>query len=215
MKRPTLKVPLIGIVIGIVALTFTVPAVAHVTVKPTEAVTAAFQTFTVSVPNEKDIPTISVKVVMPKDLKYVTPTQKAGWEVEREVQGTGDSEKVTSITWSGGAIAQGLRDEFTFSAQVPEKATELQWKACQTYSDGTVVSWDQASEGGHGEGNSNAGPFSVTKVVAETSQDTAIAKADQAAADAESRANTALYFGTLGVLVGLIGIYFGTRKQNK
>jgi len=213
LKRLNQKLSVFGVLLSIATLAFSASASAHVAVKPAEVVTAGFQTFTIGVPNEKDISTTSVKLVIPAGLKHVQATQKAGWQIDVEKDGTGEDATVTSITWSGNEVKAGFRDDFTFSGQVPEKATELQWKAYQTYSDGTVVSWDKASEGGHDEEGGNSGPFSVTKVVADTATDTSIKKADQAAADAKSAANTALYVGIAGVVAGLAGVYFGTRKK--
>ena len=213
MKLLISRLPVIGVFISVLALTFSATASAHVTVKPAEVVTAGFQTFTVSVPNEKDIPTTSIKLVMPSGLEHVSPTQKAGWQIDIEKEGEGEGAVVKSITWSGSTVGAGFRDDFTFSAKVPDNATKLQWKAYQTYSDGTVVSWDKADEGGHGEVAANSGPFSVTKVVAETAQDAAAKKTEQAAVDAKNSANTALYAAIAGVVLGLVGVYFGTRKK--
>ena len=47
---------------------------------------------------------------------------------------------------------------------MPGQATELDWKAYQTYGDGTVVHWDQKPAGSD-DSTGNAGPYSVTKVV--------------------------------------------------
>ena len=190
-------------------------AFAHVTVKPAEVATASYQTFTVNVPNEKPIPTVSVKVLMPGDIKNATPTQKAGWQIVKEVEGSGEDVVTKSITWQGGSITEGTRDEFTFSAKTPEKATDLQWKAYQTYADGTVVAWDQESNGAHSHdsSNPNAGPLSVTRVVTETAQDSSSKKADQAAADAKVAAERSLYISIAAVVVGIFGIFLATRKN--
>ena len=213
MKLLIGKLPVIGVFISVLALAFSATASAHVTVKPAEVVTAGFQTFTVSVPNEKDIPTTSIKLVMPTGLEHVSPTQKAGWQIDIEKEGEGESAVVKSITWSGSTVGAGFRDDFTFSAKVPDNAAELQWKAYQAYSDGTGVSWDKADEGEHGELAANSGPFSVTKVVAETVQDAAVKKTEQAAVDAKNSANTALYAAVAGVTIGLLGVYLATRRK--
>ncbi len=208
------RLSVLGVLLAVVTLTLSATASAHVVVKPAEVVTAGFQTFTIGVPNEKDISTTSVKLAVPEGLKYVQPTQKAGWQIDVEKDGTGEDATVKSITWSGNEVKAGYRDDFTFSGQVPEQATDLQWKAYQTYSDGTVVAWDKTSTGDdHESEDKNSGPFSVTKVVATTATDASIKKAEQAAADAKSAANTALYVGIAGVVLGLVGIYFGTRKK--
>ncbi len=116
---------------------------AHVTVKPQEAGIGAFQTFTMGVPNEKDISTVSLRLVVPEGLNHVSPNVKQGWTVTVKKVGEGDTEKVTEIEWTGGTIPEGQRDEFLFSAQVPTSESTIDWKAYQTYEDGTVVSWDQ------------------------------------------------------------------------
>lgn len=213
LARSIRKVTTIGASALAVTLVLHTTAFAHVTVKPAEVVVAGYQTFTVSVPNEKTMPTVSVKVLIPEPIASATPTQKSGWEIVKETTGTGEAVVTTSLTWQGGSIADGTRDEFTFSAKVPEKTGELQWKAYQTYADGTVVAWDKATEGGHGEGDANSGPFSVTKIVSESAQTTATQKADQAAADAKTTSERSLYVGIAALALSIVGIFLVTRKK--
>jgi uncharacterized protein YcnI len=122
------------------------PAMAHVVVKPNEVGVAAFQTFTIGVPVERDIPTTQLRLVIPEGLNYVTPNVKQGWTIDIKKSGEGETTRVTEITWSGGSIPAGQRDEFLFSAQVPAKETAIAWKAYQTYEDGEVVSWDSSED---------------------------------------------------------------------
>ena len=142
MKNLAQKLSVFGVLISLSMLAFSVSASAHVVVKPDEVLTAGFQTFNVGVPNEKAISTTSIKVAIPAGVKYVQPTQKDGWQIDVEKVGAGEDSIVKSITWSGGEVKAGFRDDFTFSGQVPEKVSELEWKAYQTYSDGTIVSWE-------------------------------------------------------------------------
>jgi uncharacterized protein YcnI len=115
-------------------------------------------TFSVSVPNEKAVAMTSLKIDIPYGMANVTPTVKAGWTIK-----TDGSPDITSITWSEGAIPVDQREDFTFGAQVPGKATDLDWKAYQTYTDGTAVRWDQKPAGSD-DATGNGGPYSVTKV---------------------------------------------------
>ncbi len=214
MSKLLSRASLVAVFAGIVTLALSVTASAHVTVKPAEVVTAGFRTFTISVPNEKEISTTTVKLVVPDELKYVQPTQKVGWSIAIDAEGSGENAEVKSITWSGNEVKAGFRDEFTFSGQVPGTATELQWKAYQTYSDGTVVAWDKASSGeGHDTEDKNSGPFSVTKVVKETTDEAASINTENASNDAKRTANTALYVSVAGVVVALVGVYLGSRKK--
>lgn len=212
LKQMTQTILGVGVVIAVSSLAFTANAYAHVVVKPAEVLTAGFQTFTIGVPNEKESATTSIKLDIPNGLKYVQPTQKAGWDISVDKQGAGEDATVKSITWSGNTVNAGFRDEFTFSGQVPAKATELDWKAYQTYADGTVVSWDKATQGESSE-SATSGPFSITKVVSETAADASTKKANQSSTDAKTAADTALYVAVAGVILGLASLYVGLRKK--
>ncbi len=50
---------------------------------------------------------------------------------------------MSAVTWSG-TIPVGQREDFSFGAQVPGTAMQLDWKAYQTYTDGTVVHWTKS-----------------------------------------------------------------------
>ena len=159
MKKKLLT---LGATICSFSLLFSGVAYAHVTVKPTEVLTGAFRTFTTSVPNEKDIPVTAVRLTIPSNVKSVTPTVKQGWEISTKKSG----ENISEINWTGGSIDAGLRDDFTFSAQAPDKSGEIVWKAYQTYQDGSVVSWNQKPAGTHDHESEDEskGPYSVTNV---------------------------------------------------
>lgn len=188
---------------GAVALAALVGGVAqaHVVVTPGEVPTATYQTFNVSVPNERDGATTKLKLLIPAGISSVTPTVKPGWDISTS-RAKDKQKSVKSITWRQGAIDQGLRDDFTFSAKTADQPVELQWKAYQTYADGTVVAWDSADGSGHGD---DSGPFSVTNVVSEPTSE----PADQPAAES----NLALYIASASLVVSLIAVYFGTRRK--
>lgn len=159
---------LTSIILGLIGVIFSVsPVLAHVVVKPGETNVASWQTFSVGVPNEKDSATISLRLVLPSGLKSVSPNVKPGWKVDVKKTGEGESAQATEITWTGGSIPAGQRDDFLFSAQVPAEETTLKWKAYQTYQNGIVVSWDQEPQQKEEKDDdmSNSGPYSQTKIV--------------------------------------------------
>jgi len=151
-------------------------AFAHVVVTPNTVGVAAFQTFTVSVPTEKDLPTVALKLELPAGLQHVSPTVKPGWQVNLKKTGSGDNVSVTEIDWTGGSIPADFRDEFSFSAQAPAKPETLKWKAYQTYQDGSIVAWDETP------GQSSDNPYSTTKVVNDLSTGPAGSTSETAAA---------------------------------
>jgi len=147
------------------------PAFAHVVVKPNEVGVAQYQTFTVGVPNEKDVPIVSVRLLVPDGVGEITPNVKPGWTITTKPWGKGDNSEGIEIDWTGGSIPSGQRDDFFFSAQVPVSEMTLNWKAYQTYKDGSVVSWDQAPVVNMTDDQREAmektgkGPYSQTKII--------------------------------------------------
>lgn len=193
---------------------------AHVVVKPETVGVGKFQTFTVGVPNEKEVSVTSLRLIIPKGLNHVSPNVKPGWNIEvkkagvsmkGEILNTGekapDPETITEINWTGGAIPAGQRDEFLFSAQVPASETTLTWMAYQTYADGTVVSWDKDSKG-HDEDDPNSGPMSQTKIVKDlnTPPQTAPILDD-------TKDNLSLAFAVLAIVIAIASFVLQLRKK--
>jgi uncharacterized protein YcnI len=200
-------------VILIVVFSFVLPVSAHVTVKPSQVGIGAFQTFTVGVPVERDLPTIAIRVVIPEDVEYVTPNVKPGWKITTQKSGVGEEAKVSEIIWTGGTIPAGQRDEFLFSAKVPASETTLVWKAYQTYQDGTVVSWDiaHAAQPKNAEGKddfSKYGPYSETKVINDLTHTSAPAKTASTQADA-----TSLTISIVALVFSAVAMSIAKRAQ--
>ena len=131
---------------------------AHVTVSPNEAV-AGYGVAVIRVPNEKDVATTEIRVVVPDgvDIGGVMPI--SGWtHTEKKVKDPnakpmmaddGDMEspeRVTEVIWSGGKIGAGEFMEFPLSVRYSGDADKVMWKAYQTYAGGEVVAWDSSNE---------------------------------------------------------------------
>ncbi len=191
-------------IIAAMTLLLTGSAFAHVVVKPAEVLTGAFHTFNTGVPNEKDIPTVAVKLLIPENLQHVSPTVKPGWTISVEKVGEGEDAVVKSITWSGGSIPAGQRDDFTFSAKAPDKTGDLQWKAYQTYESGEIVAWDQDPS----QKGEDTKPFSITKAAAKaTNTNSAAATEDKKDSD-----NGAKTIGYAALAISFVALAVSTRK---
>ena len=197
------------IFIFFLTIVFTSSTLAHVVVRPAEVGKAAFQTFTVGVPNEKDSATVGLRVVMPGGVKHVTPNVKAGWTIETKKEGEGEEAIITEISWSGGSIPAGQRDEFLFSSQVPAEESTLVWKAYQTHEDGTIVSWDQEEDTGHGEGSSENGPASKTTIINDLNTGTVF---DPSEGSSDARNNTS--YLSIGAIV-MAAVALGLQLYKK
>ena len=210
---------LVAVGAGTLAFSLMGVASAHVVVGPNDVETGTYQTFVLSVSAERSDPTVGVKLDIPDDLDSVIPTVKPGWTVQTTEHNEGTETMISAITWTGGKIESGYRDEFTFRAKTPDKPTDVQWKAYQTYQSGVVVSWDQQPDGKNVEGSKGeeaitAGPFSVTKVASDSDQDIALKNADSKAVKAQQSANTSLYVSIGGIaLVLLVIIVAAVRKR--
>lgn len=123
------------------------PALAHVTVNPSEVAAGDFTKLTFRVPNESDTAsTVGLEVVFPEaaPFQFVSVRPTAGWT--HTVAQT--DEAITSITWEGGEIAPGEFQEFEISLGPVPEVGKLEFKALQTYSDGEVARWiDPVVEG--------------------------------------------------------------------
>lgn len=188
------KVLIVGLSIVIASAVMPLSASAHVVVKPSQATIGAYQVFTTSVPNEKAIPVTGVRLVIPDTVESVTPTVKQGWQIGTKKKG----DVVTEISWAGGAIDPGLRDEFSFMAHVPSQPGEIHWKAYQTYQDGSVVSWDQKPSDDHAHGDTDKGPYSTTVVKSDAE--------DEKTHQATSQPIVAYVLGGAALLVSLYAV---------
>jgi uncharacterized protein YcnI len=118
-------------------LAVSAPAWAHVVVSP-EVVTAGdYETLTVSVPTEKEVPTTKIRVEVPEGFLLSGVQPVPGWEHTFQEDGG----VVRAVTFSGGEIRPREFQQFLLQAQVPEEPGKYPWKAIQTYEDGSVVEW--------------------------------------------------------------------------
>src|SRR5918999_489837 len=114
-----------------------VPAWAHVVVSPEEVAADDYETLTVSVPTEKEVPTTEIRLEVPKGFLLSGVQPVPGWEhafVE-------DGGLVTAVTFSGGQIRPREFQQFLVQAKAPQEPGEYPWRAIQTYEDGSVVEW--------------------------------------------------------------------------
>ena len=220
----------IAIVVAVAAALLVTPvAAAHVTVNPREWEAGGFARFAVRVPTERpDASTTEVTLQFPENVISASFQPVPGWtrtvemaQLDEPIEEEGEepvTERIASVTWTGGEIKPGEFQEFGVSFQVPEDATEpLLFPAIQTYSSGEVVRWIDPNE----EADTPAPQVAVLAAAqeeepAETTTDpaetdTGETPESQAAAtsddgDDDGRATLALVFGILGLVAGLAAL---------
>jgi uncharacterized protein YcnI len=207
-------------------------ASAHVTVSPSSMPKGTSDVIlTFRVPNES--PTASVvglKIQFPLEhpIVLVNPEAGSGWQVQATKSQlpkpvTTDDGTFTSITseidWSGGTIPVGQFGEFNVLAQgIPSDTDLLVFKAIQTYSDGSVVSWIQVPSRAVPNPPHPAPTITLTSAAGpgDATATTAPAAAAPAAGAGGSGDNAlavaALVLGGFAVLVALLAVWLGRPR---
>jgi uncharacterized protein YcnI len=200
-------------VTGLTTLALTAAATAasaHVTVDPDTAAPGSYTKVSFRVPNEEpSADTTKLEVDLPTDHPIASVSVRAvpGWTIKVATTKlatpikSDDAETtkaVSRITWSGGKIAPGRFEEFDVSlGPLPTGTDRLLFKAAQTYSDGTVVHWDQDPGNGGQEPEHPAPELHLTALPT-----SAAPVARKAAATNDG---TARLLGGLGLAAGLLG----------
>ncbi|NYE08721.1 uncharacterized protein YcnI [Bacillus niacini] len=198
---------------------FTGIASAHVTVLPKETIQGSYEMFTVRVPSENEtVPTTQVKVEFPAEVTISRFEPKPGWkyEVEKDSSGT-----ITSVTWT--AENQGLTSTefglFNMQGKVADDATEIAFKAYQTYQDGSVVEWIGAPD--------SEKPASVTSVnpkpadasddhhgTTESKDETPTEQAnEEAVKDSTNSSNAPLYVSIAALIAALVSLGISLKRR--
>jgi uncharacterized protein YcnI len=139
MKR---SLSVVGAVVGVGAmLAVANPAGAHVVVSPEEVTAGDYETLTVSVPTEKEVPTTEIRVEVPEGFLLSGVQPVPGWE----------------HAFSGGEIGPREFQQFLVQAEAPDGPGGYPWRATQTYEDGSTVEWTGAPD--------SEEPASVVEVV--------------------------------------------------
>jgi uncharacterized protein YcnI len=113
-------------------------AFGHVRISPRESSAGATQKYTMTVPTERQSPTIRIEATFPASVMVVSFGAMPGWKIEEKKDGDG---KIVGAVWSGGAIPFAESVDFTFEAKNPAAAGRLEWKVIQIYQDGARSEW--------------------------------------------------------------------------
>jgi periplasmic copper chaperone A len=209
-------------------------AQAHVRVIPESTAGGAFTKITFRVPTESDTAsTTKLEIALPTDtpLVFVSAQQIDGWTVAVtksklpkpvDLEGATVTEAPTKVTWTalkGHEVGPGQFQEFALSGgPLPTGVKELSFPAVQTYSDGSVVNWNQPQPAGADEPEHPVPSFALTAALPPGADDDAAPADDHAAAaapasdgdgDGAASDDTARWLGGAGLVAGLIGLGLG------
>jgi uncharacterized protein YcnI len=208
-------------------------AAAHVTVSPSslpQGTSDAILTF--RVPNESATAAVTgLKIQFPlaHPIVLVNPEAGSGWQVS-SVKATlskpittddGTFTSTTSeIDWTGSTIPVGQFGEFNVLAQgIPTGTSQLVFKAIQTYSDGTVVSWIQVPDKAVPDPQHPAPTITLTKA-GESGSSTSTTAAATATGTVTTTSSSgtnaweiaALILGGFAVVLSLLAVWLGRPR---
>ena len=151
-KRALFTVAATGAVMTLGVLSGAGPAWAHVHVDAEDAAPGAESVLTFNVPNEseKGALTTQLNVALPNVASADTEALP-GWTARLDRDAAAGT--VHSVTWTAAPGAGIPPDQFALfriSVKLPDSKT-VSFPATQTYSDGTVVKWDQPTPPGGAE----------------------------------------------------------------
>lgn len=211
---------------GLVPLS-ALPASAHVTVSSPDATPGGFGKLVFRVPTESDTAsTTRLRVTLPTGTPFgsVSARPLPGWTVtteERrlshpvEADGFRLTGAVGVVTWTaraGNGVKPGEFEEFELSVgPLPKGASSVSMPAVQTYSDGTVVRWDQPARAGRPEPELPAPTLTLpARSGAAAWESAGTRQADsRSTADPTTTGSTdavARWLGGVGIAVGVAGL---------
>lgn len=198
-------------------------ASAHVSVNPDDTAANGYSHLTFNVPNESPTAkTSKLEVTLPADTPFTSVSVKPveGWTAQVitsdlpkpvTVSGTTVTKAPTTVVWTADEahqLGQNQYQAFSLSVgRLPAEGTKVTLKAAQTYTDGSMVKWDEESAEGQPEPQHPAPSF-VT-----TADDAAAAGTAPAAANAEAASETTQAssdgLSVWGLVLGAAGFVLG------
>jgi uncharacterized protein YcnI len=209
--------------VAVVILTLGAPlaADAHVKISPNTAAPGDDIQVTFRVPNESESAgTVRVEIDLPTKTPFADASYEpvAGWTakvVEAKLANpiVNDGVKVTEapvkiiyVADKGVSIKAGQFQEFPVALDLTPDTGSVAFPTLQTYSDGSIVKWNQQTPA-DGEEPDHPAPTLYINDAPPTDSESGVTIA--ATSTAESTASTALILGTAGLALGVIALVLG------
>lgn len=219
LRRAALILPLAGALV----LAAPLAASAHVHVEGDDVAPGSYSTLQFKVPTESaTASTVKVEVAFPTDHPFTSVSYQpiAGWKADvvtgtlSKPVSTDDGEitkAVTKVVWTADSTAEGIAPGefqlFTVSAGAVPDVASVELPTTQTYSDGSVVKWNEATPASGEEPEHPAPVLAITEAAADhhgAASDTATSEAAATGTSGDSGLGLGLGIGGLGL--GIIAL---------
>jgi uncharacterized protein YcnI len=202
--------------LGAVTVLTAAPAWAHVHVEADHAQPGAEATLTFEVPNEseKGAATTELTVTL-SNLTSVSTQQMPGWTVRLDRDAAAGT--VKSITWTAAPSAGIAPDQFALFrvALLLPKTDSVSFPTTQTYSDGTVVKWDQPTPPGGAEPEHPSPTLALAGAAAGDEHDATMAAAPEpsSAGAVSTPDDTARWLAGAGIALGVVAVALAVWRR--
>ncbi|HEY1530552.1 MAG TPA: YcnI family protein [Galbitalea sp.] len=207
--------------VAVLVLGAPLAADAHVKVSPNTAAAGDDIQLTFRVPNESETAgTVRVEIDLPTATPFAGASYEpvAGWTarvvgekltkpiLNDGVKVTEAPARVIYTADKGVSIKAGQFQEFPIALDLTPDTGSVDFPTVQTYSDGTVVKWNEATPR---DGDEPDHPAPTLYINDAPPTDTESGVTIAATSDAASTASTALILGTAGLALGVIALVLG------
>jgi uncharacterized protein YcnI len=105
--------------------------------QPSASRPAELQRYTLTVPNERGVPTVAVRLEVPDGIGLFLVDRSKDWRTQIEKR----NGQIVAVTFGDSTIPPDYYETFQFIAKNPVQEGTIVWNVEQTYQDGEVVSW--------------------------------------------------------------------------
>lgn len=191
------------------------PAAAHVTVDAPGAAQGSYTVATFRVPTESETASTTALSVTLPGLKSVRTEPMPGWAARIERNPAGDA---TAVTWTAEpgnpGVGPGQFQRFVVSLGPLPADEAVSFPAAQSYSDGSVVRWDQPANADGSEPERPAPALELDEAEDGHAHGAHGAHGDSGdaadhAADHDATDETARWLGGIGLALGLFAVALG------
>ncbi|WP_052313490.1 YcnI family copper-binding membrane protein [Nocardia thailandica] len=184
-------------------------AAAHVTVEAPGATQGKYTVATFKVPTESETAATTALSVTVPNLKSVRTEPMPGWAEKLD---RNDKGEVTTVTWTAEPGNAGVRpgqfQRFVLSIGPLPQQGSVTFPARQTYSDGKVVAWDQATTGGE-EPEHPAPTLTLAAGTGGDEKGHQVGSGSDSGAEDEGDDSVARWLGGIGLALGIFGVALG------
>ncbi len=124
-------------------MSLAVAAWGHSDLDPRQSAPNKWETYTLNVPTETEVPTVQVRLLVPREFEIEMLEHSQVWQITRARDERG---YIREVTWSGSSIPPQTFTELKLLVRNPATPGTYVWKIEQYSQDGTVATWEAQTQ---------------------------------------------------------------------